>query len=159
MGDRTAGRPPIPSRAEYGEGAGEPVPWETVDRLLTASRYFWLATARPDGRPHSIPVWAVWHDGRLYFATAPSTVTGRNLSANPCAVAHLADPREVVIVEGTATRLGASVPPTAVDAYEAKYGWRLDPDDAGMPFYALEPRAVLAWQAKDIRGTAARWRL
>jgi hypothetical protein len=134
------------------------VPWERAARLLAASRYYWLSTTRPDGRPHSVPVWAVWREGSLFFATGPGTVTARNLAANPNAVAHLDDPREVVIVEGTVSSRGQSVSRDVPDAYEAKYGWRLDSADPGMPFYELRAWTALAWLAEDVRGTAARWR-
>ncbi|MEI6136703.1 MAG: pyridoxamine 5'-phosphate oxidase family protein [Chloroflexota bacterium] len=30
-------------------------------RLRTAMNY-WIATTRPDGRPHAAPVWGVWLD-------------------------------------------------------------------------------------------------
>ncbi len=31
---------------------------------------YWICTTRPDGRPHSIPVWGFWLDGGLYFGPA-----------------------------------------------------------------------------------------
>ena len=48
---------------------------------------FFLATVRPDGRPHSAGVGATWVDGALYFTSGPSTLKSRNLAANPaCSV-------------------------------------------------------------------------
>ena len=51
------------------------MPWAEATRRLTEDRSstFWLATARPDGRPHVVPVWAVWLDDALYFATFQDT--------------------------------------------------------------------------------------
>jgi hypothetical protein len=149
----------MPERAEYGSGTGEPVSWEEAERQLSEARYHWLSTTRPDGRPHAVPIWAVWWEAGLYFATGPGTVTARNLATNPNAVAHPDDPRKVVIVEGVVERLGAAVPLEAVSGYEAKYGWRIEIDDPGMPFFALRPATVLAWHADEVRGTASRWAL
>jgi predicted pyridoxine 5'-phosphate oxidase superfamily flavin-nucleotide-binding protein len=33
----------------------------TAERL-TAEPVIWLGTVRPDGRPHHVPIWFVWHD-------------------------------------------------------------------------------------------------
>ena len=45
---------PLPTRAE-------------TRRHLEQAQFYWLATARPDGRPHVMPILAVWLDGGLYF--------------------------------------------------------------------------------------------
>src|SRR3990172_11575776 len=158
-----ASRPPIPDRDEYGpvgdEQVGHPVEWATVAGWLEEARYYWLVTARPDGRPHAAPVWAVWVDSRVFLTTAPGTVTARVLTANPHALVHLESASEVAIVEGVATRLPPEdVPPAAVDAYARKYGWRIAPDDSGMPYFALSPNLALAWRLPDVRGSAMRWR-
>jgi hypothetical protein len=44
-----------------------PAPWaEARERLADADPY-WLATVRPDGLPHLVPILAVWVDGALHF--------------------------------------------------------------------------------------------
>ena len=46
-----------------------------------------MATVRPNGRPHSAGVGAVWVDGALYFTSGPGTLKSRNLAVNPaCSV-------------------------------------------------------------------------
>ena len=48
----------------------------------------WLATTRPDGAPHVMPVGAVWLDGAFYFTAGPATRKAKNLAHNPrCAIA------------------------------------------------------------------------
>jgi hypothetical protein len=48
---------------------------------------FFVATVRPDGRPHSAGVGAVWVDSALYFTSGPGTLKSRNLAVNPaCSV-------------------------------------------------------------------------
>src|ERR1700687_1271796 len=46
------------------------LPWSHAERRLERSRNYWICTARPDGGPHSIPVWGFWFEGALYFGTA-----------------------------------------------------------------------------------------
>jgi hypothetical protein len=148
----------LPQRAEYGAGEGEWLAWETVSGWLGSSRYYWLATTRPDGRPHAVPIWAVWAEERLWFTTSPETVSARNLDERAEAVIHAESAAEVAIVEGEATRPPpGEVPAAVVDSYEQKYGWRLEPDDPGMPYFVLTPRRVLAWSSADIRGSSRRW--
>ena len=45
------------------EGTEGILPWSWAVERLNRSQNFWLATARPDGRPHAMAVWAVWVDG------------------------------------------------------------------------------------------------
>lgn len=46
------------------------------------SRTSWLATTRPDGRPHLMPVIAFWIDGAMHMVVGEGTRKGRNLSAD-----------------------------------------------------------------------------
>jgi len=151
-------KPKIPERTEYGEGdPAKQLAWTTVGRWLEEARYYWIATTRADGTPHTVPVWAVWLEDRLYFSTNPQTLTARNLERRPNAVAHPESATEAVTVHGSVERPKPDSLGAVVDAYESKYEWRLDPDDPGMPFFELVPRRVLAWRADDVRGTGARW--
>ena len=50
------------------DGYGAPtIPWDRAREWFEAdagiSPTHWLATVRPDGRPHVMPVWTVWVDG------------------------------------------------------------------------------------------------
>src|SRR5262249_53702742 len=64
-----AGLPHVPAlyqlkpRTEY-------LPWSHAEERLERSRNYWICTARPDGRPHSIPVWGFWIEDAFYFGTA-----------------------------------------------------------------------------------------
>lgn len=35
-------------------------------RLQEAST-IWLATVRPNGTPHLVPIWSFWQQGKVYF--------------------------------------------------------------------------------------------
>jgi Pyridoxamine 5'-phosphate oxidase len=69
------------------------LPWSRPRDVLvadtpTADLAFFLSTVRPDGRPHSAGVGAVWVDDTLYFTSGPAAQKSRNLAANPaCSVA------------------------------------------------------------------------
>ena len=65
---------------------------------LRAATIYWIATTRPDGRPHSMPVWGVWVDGALWFGTYGQKV--RNLAHEPYAVAHAESGEDVAIIKG-----------------------------------------------------------
>ena len=73
------------------------LPWSWAEEKLAAARNYWVATASADGRPHAMPVWAVWIDGALYFGTGATTRTARNLAANPRLAVHLDCRQDVAI--------------------------------------------------------------
>lgn len=83
----------------YGS-ATQPIPWPEVRGRLERSLHYWIATVRPDGRPHVVPRWGVWLDERWYYDGSPATRHARNLEANPAAVLHLEDGKEAVVLEG-----------------------------------------------------------
>ena len=78
------------------------LPWNWATGRLAQSRGYWLATTRPDGRPHMAVVWGVWLHGRFYFFTGTDSRKARNLAANPRCVVCPEDTDEAVIVEGVA---------------------------------------------------------
>ncbi|HEV7648492.1 MAG TPA: pyridoxamine 5'-phosphate oxidase family protein [Actinophytocola sp.] len=86
------------------------LPWSRARDVLsgdtpTADLTFFVATVRPDGRPHSAGVGAVWVDGSLYFVGGPGTRRSRNLAANPvCSVSARMRGIDLVL-EGEARRV------------------------------------------------------
>ena len=90
---------------------------------LDTERNLWLATVRPDGRPHLAPVWFVHVDGALWVGTGAASVKVRNLAANPKATIALEDGNAPVVVEVLGRAVERPFPPTVVDAFAAKYGW------------------------------------
>ena len=146
--------------AGYGlgpEGEGL-LAWGDVEQRLSAARNYWVATTRPDGRPHVMPVWGLWIDGAFHFSTDPRSRKGMNLAANPNAVVHLESGDDVVVVEGTvAPVMDGDFLGRFVEAYDAKYGFRPDPADPGGAFYRLHARVALAWREQDFPTSASRW--
>ena len=41
----------------------------THEARLQTERNIWLATTRPNGKPHLIPIWFVWLNERFYKPT------------------------------------------------------------------------------------------
>lgn len=74
----------------------EALPWSRPRDLLAVDpastenqggeRLSYLSTVRPDCRPHSAGVGAMWHDGDMYIVSGPETRKSRNLAGWPCAV-------------------------------------------------------------------------
>jgi Pyridoxamine 5'-phosphate oxidase len=101
MSVRIEGRPDLPE----GYGVKEDGPyleWASVEDWLVEATEYWLATTRPDGRPHVVPRWGVWLDERFWYDGSPLTRHARNISANPACALHLESGTTVTIIEGTA---------------------------------------------------------
>src|SRR5579863_8762419 len=82
----------------------------TAERL-TGEPVIWLGTVRPDGRPHTVPVWFAWHDPLVLIFSMPETVKVRNARTSPdisLALDSADGGRDVVIAAGRATVLGGA---------------------------------------------------
>src|SRR3954464_7387209 len=116
---------PVQMPATYGIKAvpGERLPWDEVERWLTASRNYWIATTRPDGRPHARPVWGIWLDNAFYFSTG--SMAAGNLARSAEITVHVESAAgEAVIIEGVAAALSSKPRTRAVIAlYNEKYHW------------------------------------
>ncbi len=110
------GRPHVPG---YGipdavEGA---LPWAWAEERLAAADTYWVGTTRPDGRPHLMPIWAAWLDGRVWMEGGAATRRARNIEANAAVTVGLQlEGFGAVVVEGTgradpAHRRGPRRPP------------------------------------------------
>lgn len=144
----------------YGVPAGAKgmLPWTWAERRLVRSHNYWLITVRPDGRPHAMPVWAVWVDQALYFSTGRGSRKARNLARNPRCIVCTERAAEPVIVEGVARTLrDRRLLPRLARAYHAKYKpWKLDTSIG--PVYAVRPRIVFAVPEARFPDATTRWR-
>jgi Pyridoxamine 5'-phosphate oxidase len=110
------GRPYMPGYGIRPDGEGL-LPWSFVDERMANARNYWVATTRPDGRPHATPVSGVWIDGSFYFGTGPGSRKARNLAKNQHLVVHLESGDEVVILEGVAEEVAD---PASLDGASAR---------------------------------------
>src|SRR5947199_2143584 len=74
--------------------------WKWAEDRLKKSRQYWVATTRPDGRPHVMVIWALWMDGVLYFSTGRDSRKAKNLASNPNCTMCCENAAEAVILEG-----------------------------------------------------------
>jgi hypothetical protein len=106
----TQERAPERERSLVGEESGT-TSWEVARNRLAnpeEQRTSWLATTRPDGRPHLMPVIAFWIDGAVHIVAGDGTRKGRNLAADGrCVIATSSTtlPSLDIIVEGGAQPL------------------------------------------------------
>jgi len=136
----------------------EAVQWGRAEQMLAAARNYWISSASPDGRPHAMPVWGLYDDGRLLFSTGRASRKGRNLAQNPRVVVHLESGDDVVILEGVLEELrDAQELARFCDDYDAKYSVRPDPGDPENAVYVLLPRIAFTWREQDFLESAARW--
>lgn len=153
-----AGLPDVPPL--YGlKPRNKYLPFSHAEKRLAKSRNYWICSTRPDGRPHSIPVWGFWIDGAVYFGTASSSRKARNLAHNPAVSVHLDSGDDVVILEGAAIKVDLSDKLTfkkldAASRSKYKMPLMVVPESV---VYSVRPKVVLAWTEKDFPNNATRW--
>lgn len=146
-------RPQMP--AGYGLDQAEAfVDWNVVEDRLRESLHYWLATTRPNGRPHVVPRWGVWLDGGFWYDGSPETVHVRNLDENTHAVLHLESGSDVTIVEGRSLRpdpIRGELGERLAAEYARKYGPQYTPsadawsDEIAGGMRRIDPVKVIAW--------------
>ena len=136
----------------------DPVHAEVLDRLAT-DHIGWLTTVRPDGSPHAVPVWFLWHADRLLVMSEPRTAKVAHVRRGSPALLHLhtrPDGNGVVVLSGPAVLSERTSPqwlPEIGDAYTMKYGDAMVAYGMGLEGIAekfwvvleLEPTDLQAW--------------
>ena len=118
------------TEADSEAGVSQPLPWSEAQQRLSQGGWFWLATVRPDGAPHVMPVFSVWSQAALFVASKETARKSRNLAAEPrCVITHDAGDLHLV-VEGVARKVADDATLTrASEAFGATYGWPTVPQD------------------------------
>ncbi len=133
-------------------------PWKWAEERLVKARTYWITTVRPDGRPHCMPVWGYWMDGRVWFSSGRETRKVRNITANPNVAVAVEIGKDDVILEGVAAEV-TDMPQLKkfCAAYSRKYKWKTDPKEG--PFFAVTPRVVFGLTSRPGKfvKTATRW--
>ncbi len=128
----------------YGDA---PIPWSrAVDQLedfatTDTHKTFWLATVRPDGRPHIAGVGALWVDGKFYFTSGAGTRKSRNLAENPNCTISVSLPTLDLVVEGTASRLTDQATLQDMAERYAAQGWPASASDDALTAAFSAPSA------------------
>ncbi len=139
------------------------LPWSWAERRLKKSHNYWITTVKPDGSPHVMVVWALWHDGQLLFSTGSNSRKARNLKANPNCVISTELSQEAVIVEGVAEVADVPARRKFLANYTRKYDWdmtSMKDDILSMkePVFSVRPRVVFALWEKHFQGKSTRWK-
>ncbi|HEV7465958.1 MAG TPA: pyridoxamine 5'-phosphate oxidase family protein [Candidatus Dormibacteraeota bacterium] len=162
MQEPPASRPHMPGYGTLGpeEGTGL-LPWSWAVERLSRSRNYWLATVRPRGGPHVMPVWAVWDQDCLWFSSSLGSRKISNLRAEPRCTLTTEDAAAPVVVDGLAeivTDLPALERLLALEnaKYSTAYGIdMLDP--AKNATVRVRPRWAFGLDSADFTGSPTRW--
>ena len=121
-----------------------PIPLAAKQRL-ELEKNIWIATTRPDGRPHLVPVWFAWYSSKLYLCIESSSVKGRNLAANPQLCLALEDGSKPLIVEGRAEEHAPPWPSGVQAIFKHKYDWAISTDGQYDQLIEVTPERWLSW--------------
>lgn len=132
---------------------------EELGRYLAERRTVRLATASPEGAPHVVPLWFVWHDGAVFMNTTLGNRTVRNLESNPVAAALVDDGEAYdelrgVVLRGRIERADSDPRLEAVEgAWSRKYlgGGELPYERwHGRIWLRLDPGSASSWDFRKI---------
>jgi uncharacterized pyridoxamine 5'-phosphate oxidase family protein len=139
------------------------LPWKWAEDRLNKSRQYWIATTRPDGRPHVMIVWALWMNGVLYFSTGKQSRKAQNLAKNPHCTMCNDKSAEAVILEGEVEiEKNVEYIRKFIRRYEKKYKWKLGEMAEDLlslkdPVFYLRPKVAFGLWEKKFAPSATRW--
>ena len=85
-----------------------PLSQSELDTFLSEPHIAVVASSGPTGKPHAMPIWYAWRDGRVLFHTGKDSKKMRNLRKNPrvtVVIATKTAPYKVAVIEGTGREL------------------------------------------------------
>ncbi|HVK25976.1 MAG TPA: pyridoxamine 5'-phosphate oxidase family protein [Actinokineospora sp.] len=155
-----ADRPHMPGYGVRPASAGL-LPWSWAEPRLRASHDYWVATVRPDGRPHLMPVWGWWDGSAFWFSSGARSRKARNVAAGSAVSVSLPDTVDPVVLEGTAEIV---TDPAGLQAFlnglNAKYDTDyaadfIDPDRNAT--VRVTPARAFGLRTEDFAGSPTRW--
>jgi nitroimidazol reductase NimA-like FMN-containing flavoprotein (pyridoxamine 5'-phosphate oxidase superfamily) len=172
MNDDDGAREPVTTLAGFSSDGAVATTWASGRSVLEEAEVYWVASVRPDGRPHVTPLLGIWLDGAMYFCTGDDERKAKNLESNPQCIlttgCNNLDGLDVV-VEGTVAKVSDKTElESAADAYESKYGSRFTSPggtwfglgdsirQSEVVLYRLAPSRVLGF-AKGALFSQTRW--
>ena len=160
---------PKPSRPYWPDYAAVPKDheqglksWSWALERLEKSHNYWIATTRPDGRPHLMLVWGVWWEDAFWFSTGPNTRKAKNIAVHTFCTIGTDRADEAVVLEG----VPREVPDRALwkrfaAVYNAKYGGDVEPMllASGGNVYRVEPQTAFGQDehAPNFAESVTRW--
>ena len=153
----------------------DPIPWsralEALESAEPRTQTPFLATTRPDGRPHVAALGALWDDGKVYFVSGPGTRKSQNLARNANCVISMSLTGIDLVIEGVAEKVTDDATLQRLAKRYADQGWPATVKDgaftydysapsAGPPpwdLYVVAPTTVFGVLTSE-PGGATRWR-
>jgi hypothetical protein len=137
-------------------------PWSWALVRLEKSHNYWIATSRPDGRPHLMLVWGIWWQDTFWFSTGPRARKAKNIAVNPHCVIATEKADEAVILEGTVEEIkDRAIWKTVCQEYDRKYGGNVLPllESSGGNVYRVQPRMAFGQDehAENFTESVTRW--
>ena len=128
-----------------------------VEQRLREEPIVWFTTVRPDGGPHTVPVWFLWDGETFLIFSQPGNLKIRNLQRNPHITLALDGTKQggdVVTVEGEAELLSEPSRNILVPAFGEKYASMIKTmgvdaqglvEDYSQPI-RIKPTKFIAWE-------------
>lgn len=152
----------------------DPIPWSRALEALESTeptQTSFIATTRPDGRPHLAGVGALWDGGKVYIVSGAGTRKSRNLARNANCAISMALKGIDLVFEGWAERVTDDETLQRIAKRYGDQGWPAVVKDgaftydysapsAGPPpwdLYAVTPTTIFG-VLSDEPGGATRWR-
>ncbi len=153
----------------------DPIPWSRALAALESTeprtQTPFLATTRPDGRPHVAALGALWDNGKVYFVSGAPTRKSQNLALNPNCVISMSLTGIDLVIEGVAEQVTDDETLHRLAKRYADQGWAPTVEDgaftheysapsAGPPpwnLYAVTPSTVFGVATAE-PGGATSWR-
>src|SRR4051794_23430386 len=108
-------------------------PWSHTLGALRRTQKFTLCTVRADGRPHAVPLLAIWTSDGLAFCTGPDEQKVKNLAQNHRCILTTGTNGLTgfdYVVEGSASVVTHAERLDAIATdFEQAYGWHLTRED------------------------------
>jgi len=152
-GETQAEELPIPPPQALASEKASPA-LQRAKARLHREHIIWLATVRPERRPHLVPIWHVWHQDKLYISTGEHSVKMRNIRHQPQVMLALPSAMDVVLVQGVA-RPAPALADELAPAFLRKFDWDFRNDSEYGALVEIVPRKILTWQG-DYRHAPSR---
>jgi PPOX class probable F420-dependent enzyme len=123
---------------------------DDVRALVDGPNFGHVATLRPDGSPHTVPVWLGRDGDRVLFLSSPSSAKARHLARDPRLAISVIDHERPFVMAQLRGRL--------TEVIDGDAGWaiidRLSQQYLGQPYPLREDRVVYAVEVDHAQAIA-----
>jgi nitroimidazol reductase NimA-like FMN-containing flavoprotein (pyridoxamine 5'-phosphate oxidase superfamily) len=134
------------------------LPWKDAEQQLQEAGVYWISTVGPQGRPHVVPLLAVWLDGALFLATSEGEQKAKNMAKNAQVTittgGNSFSAGLDIVVEGEAAVVSDDAKRRRVmDAHAAKYGegWRFPVEEVVILVFEVTPTKAFGFGRGELR--------